>query len=103
LKKRSNPNKNNQILYNNISSFEFEKEKYRQNILNEFNLKQDSFIITTTGLFIKRKNLLCLLKAFVKTKPTKAILILIGDGPLLSGLKTQAKKLGIMNKVIFAG
>jgi glycosyltransferase involved in cell wall biosynthesis len=103
LEKRENTNKNIQILYNNISPFEIEKKKNRQNILKEFNLKEDSFIITTTGLFIKRKNLLCLLKAFAKSKTTKAVLILIGDGPLLIGLKVQAKKLGVMNKVIFAG
>jgi glycosyltransferase involved in cell wall biosynthesis len=103
LEKRDNPKKNIQILHNNISPFEFKKEKYRQNVINEFNLKIDSFIITTTGLFIKRKNLLCLLKAFAKTKPTKAVLILIGDGPLLKDLQAQSKKLGVMDKVIFAG
>jgi glycosyltransferase involved in cell wall biosynthesis len=44
-----------------------------------------------------------LLKAFTKSKPTKALLILIIDGPLLTGLKAQAKKFGEMNKLIFAG
>jgi glycosyltransferase involved in cell wall biosynthesis len=103
LEKRNNHNKNIQIIYNNISPFKIEKKKYRQNILKEFSLKRDSFIITTTGLFIKRKNLLCLLKAFAKTKSTKAVLILIGDGPLFNWLQGQSKKLGVMDKVIFAG
>jgi glycosyltransferase involved in cell wall biosynthesis len=103
LEKRDIPKKNIQILYNNISPFEFKKAKYRQQILKEFELDEDSFLIATTGLFIKRKNLFCLLKAFASAELTKAVLILIGDGPLLNALQTQANKLGLKDKVIFAG
>jgi len=103
LEKRDNPKKNIQILYNNISPFEFNKEKSRQHLLKEFKLEEDSFLIATTGLLIKRKNLFCLLKAFSNAKPTKAVLILIGDGPLLKVLQTEANKLGLKDKVIFTG
>ena len=103
LEKRDNPKKNIQILYNNISPFEFNKAEYRQHILKEFELEEDSFLIATTGLLIKRKNLFCLLKAFANSEPTKALLILIGDGPLLNALQTQVNKLGLKDNVIFAG
>jgi glycosyltransferase involved in cell wall biosynthesis len=103
LEKRDNPKKNIQILYNNIYPLELNKEKYRQNILKEFQLKEDSFLIVTTGLFVKRKNLFCLLKAFANTQPTKAVLILIGDGPLLNELQIQTNKLGLKDKVVFTG
>jgi len=103
LEKRDNPKKNIQILYNNISPFEFNKAEYRQHILKEFGLEEDSFLIATTGLLIKRKNHFCLLKAFANTEPTKAVLILIGDGPLLNTLKTQVNKLGLKDNVIFTG
>jgi glycosyltransferase involved in cell wall biosynthesis len=103
LEKRNNPKKDIQILYNNISPFEFNKAKYRQHILKEFKLEEDSFLIATTGLFIKRKNLFYLLRAFANAEPTKAVLLLIGDGPLLNELQIQANKLGLKDKVIFAG
>jgi glycosyltransferase involved in cell wall biosynthesis len=103
LEKRDNPRKEIQLLYNNISPFEFNKAKYRQHVIKEFKLEEDSFLIATTGVFTKRKNLFYLLKAFANAEPTKAVLLLIGDGPLLKALKIQVNKLGLKDKVIFVG
>ncbi len=90
-----------QLLYNNISEPQEDKTKYKNRVLKEFGLPEDAFLIVSTGLLIPRKNQPCLIKALSEVESSKAVLILVGDGPLLDSLQALAKQLG--SKVIFTG
>ena len=66
----------------------------------------DSFndppMIISVGRVVKEKGIDYLLQAFAPVKE-KAMLVIIGDGPFLSELKSQAHRLGILSEVSFPG
>ncbi len=101
LENLGHTNKKIQVLYNNIDVQQFKKEKHKKWILKEFDLQEDVFLIVSSGLMIPRKNQNSLLKAMANINSNKAVLILMGDGPLRNPLQAMAKQLDI--KVLFTG
>ncbi|MBT3922887.1 MAG: glycosyltransferase [Nitrospina sp.] len=91
------------IIYNNIIESKLDRSEQRKEVLKEFGLPEESFLIVTTGLLIARKNIQCLIRAFAKVDSNKAVLLIIGEGPLLDALRTLAIQLGLKDKVIFTG
>jgi glycosyltransferase involved in cell wall biosynthesis len=67
----------------------------------------DEFVLASVGRFVPIKNLDLLLRTFaglVSQRPQPAIrLVLVGDGELRGSLEDSARRLGIADKVIFAG
>ncbi|PIQ96811.1 MAG: hypothetical protein COV67_07535 [Nitrospinae bacterium CG11_big_fil_rev_8_21_14_0_20_56_8] len=91
------------ILYNNIEEFTFDPPRQRERILSEFSLDENSFIIATTGLLEKRKNLEFLLTGFSRTRHDRSVLLIIGDGKEIGTLKRLTLALNLANRVIFTG
>ena len=77
----------------------------RQEIRKEFGIKKDTVVFGTVGRLSKEKNQLFLLEIFANYKKTNrnSILLITGDGPLLTQLKTKASRLEVMDSVIFTG
>jgi teichuronic acid biosynthesis glycosyltransferase TuaC len=70
---------------------------------NELKLVRDKKIILFIGNLVPVKGIEYLIKAFHKIGGTDHILVLVGDGFLEEELKSQALRLGISEKVYFAG
>lgn len=87
---------------------EIERFKYNEMIRlkkrKELNL-ETSNIYGNVGAFLEAKNHVFILKIFkeILKKDTKAVLLLIGDGPLKAEMESLAINLGIANKVKFLG
>ncbi|WP_419893011.1 glycosyltransferase family 1 protein [Oceanobacillus kimchii] len=98
--------KNNFKLVTN--SIDSEKYIYNQNtknkLIKEMNLN-DNFIIGHIGRFTKQKNHRYLIDVFseIYKKNPKAILLLVGDGPLRTEMEMRVLKLNLQDAVIFTG
>lgn len=64
---------------------------------------EDKFVVGHVGAFREQKNHKFLLDMFAQLAIPNAELVLVGDGPLKGKIKTQAQKLGIVNRVKFLG
>lgn len=66
---------------------------------------EGKFVYEFIGRIAKEKNIPELIDSFAEVfKATSDVkLLIVGDGPILSDLKKQAEKLGISDKVVFAG
>lgn len=75
---------------------------YINEYIKRYNLKNCN-IILYTGRLVEVKGLDLLLTAFTDSEISNYKLVLVGDGNQNEKLQTQAKKLGIEDKVVFAG
>ncbi|MGN0653416.1 MAG: glycosyltransferase [Oscillospiraceae bacterium] len=87
----------------NVEKFLFNKqirEKYRQ----EFGLG-DSFVIGNVARMSHQKNHEFLLDVFanVCNRIDNAKLLLVGNGPLENDIRQKAERLGLLDKIVFAG
>lgn len=76
-----------------------EKKELRQ----EFNLPENSFLMLTVAELYPRKNHKTAIAAMEKLKAYPIYYILFGNGILEDELKSQCERLGVSDKVIFAG
>lgn len=60
-------------------------------------------VILYTGRLVKAKGLDLLLNAFAKAQIVNYRLVIVGEGELSESLQQQAKRLGLKDKVVFAG
>ena len=87
-----------------IDKFKTTKEnesKFKEELVQEFNIDAEKPIILFVGNIIKRKNVDLLLEA-KKQMGTDANLVIVGDGPLLEQLKGKVEKEHLDN-VYFTG
>ena len=91
------------VFPNNVEEHPFDKQEQRKKILNEFSLPEDRFLISHSGVLLKRKNHDCLINAMAKLKGSRAVLFIIGEGLRGEELQTMAKSLGISDQIIFTG
>lgn len=87
-----------------IDKFAF-NEQARQEIRRRYAISDDEFVLGHVGLFNEQKNHKFLIEVFaeyLKINP-KSRLLLVGSGEKVEAIKTQAKLLGVFDKVIFAG
>lgn len=92
-----------EILSNNIVQTPFNREEQKKDLLEEFSLPPDSFIIATSGLLTKRKNLKMLITAFAAVEKRNAILLIIGYGDELTPLRDYARAQGVLERIAFTG
>lgn len=91
-------------IQNPISLLSYQKtfpaiiEQYKK----EFSLEGKN-IILYTGRLVEVKGLDLLINAFANSQIDNYVLIIVGEGKLKESLIIQAKQLGILNKIIFAG
>ncbi|MBK9046426.1 MAG: glycosyltransferase family 4 protein [Bacteroidetes bacterium] len=94
----------NKVVYNGIflNLNEFVPPVENEMLLNQL---KDKFVVGTSSRFAGFKRIDRLIEAFARFSENKkdVALLLVGDGPLLSDLKSQASKLNILDSVIFAG
>lgn len=87
-----------------LKKFEF-NENTREDLRKELGIKEDVLVIGHVGRFMKQKNHEFLIEVFneVYKKNQNTLLILIGQGPLLSEIKQKAINLNIEDKIKFIG
>lgn len=68
-------------------------------------LRQETKIVGCVGRLIELKGHAFLIHAFARLSQRipDAVLLVIGDGPLLEGLKSLTESLGVADKVVFTG
>ena len=64
---------------------------------------EDKNIILYIGRLVEVKGLDLLINAFAKSQTDNYILVIVGEGKLKEDLTAQARQLGILNKIVFAG
>lgn len=90
------------------NAIDFKKFKFsdelRKSVRNALNIS-DRFVIGHVGRFMTQKNHTFLVDIFneVCKKRTDAVLLLLGDGPLMAKTKYKINELSISDKVIFTG
>jgi len=95
--------KHMEVLPNNTEKLTFDREKQRQNLLQEFSLDSSSFIVASSGILEPHKNIETLIHAFATNINNRAILLIIGEGEQRSELTLLVEKLNLTKKIIFAG
>lgn len=99
--------KNKVFLLNNaidLNKFCYD-EKIREEKRKELGISKNTFVVGHVGRFVEQKNHLFLIDIFSELKKIKSdsILLLVGQGPLLSTVKEKVKKLNLENSVLFLG
>jgi glycosyltransferase involved in cell wall biosynthesis len=77
----------------------FNNEEFRKNL----GIKKDDFIVLSVAEFIKRKNIISVIKAIEKTKDKNIKLLLCGRGELENELKSYVFKHNLNSKIFFLG
>ena len=93
------------ILPNAIDTREYmPSEQIRNQIRREYQI-EDKFVIGHVGRFHYAKNHEFLVEIFAEILKQRenAVLMLLGDGPLRGEIEEKAKRLGVYDKIIFAG
>lgn len=93
------------IIHNaiDLKKYAFDQDK-RDRIRNELGIA-DKFVIGHVGRFMYQKNHEFLIDVFAEVvkKNSKAVLLLIGDGPLRTHIEQKVQQLGLSNNVYFLG
>ena len=94
------------ILPNAIDPDRFKfSEGSRQEIRAKYGIKDDDFVIGHVGRFFPEKNHKFVIQLFkeVLRQRANSYLLLVGNGPLQQEIQGTVQKLGLENRVIFAG
>ena len=91
-----------------VNGIDIDKYISKENILNvkeQIGLKDSELIIGTVARLSPEKDIFTLLQAFLKINQRipKAVLVIAGDGSLRKELEYKAKKMDILDKVLFLG
>jgi len=92
-----------EIFPNNIKLLDFNKTEKRDKLFKDYGLPNESFIIATSGLLQKRKNIDFLITAIAESKLKQIELLIIGEGKEKVALEKLANQLGIGPQVHFTG
>ena len=86
-----------------VERFRF-SEKVRGDVRTDLGL-DDKFVIGHVGRFSREKNHEYMLEVFagVKKQLPDAVLMLLGEGPLLESIQEKARAMGIADSVLFLG
>lgn len=84
-------------------SSNFTKEQIKE-LKNKLMINDDMFVYGYIGRTSAEKNIELIIKAFSQIKDkNNAVLVIVGGGPELEGLKKLAENVKILDKVIFTG
>jgi glycosyltransferase involved in cell wall biosynthesis len=95
-------------IYNGIEIEYFdpgEMTEVRRKIREEFGVEEDRPLIAGIGRMVWQKGFDCMIHAMpdVLRAHPRAILLMIGDGPLRSSLEAQTREMHLTDKVVFTG
>ena len=87
-----------------LDLFKYSK-KFRNEIRKELNISDDKFVIGHVGRFVAQKNHEFILDIFseVYKENSNALLVLVGQGPLVEKMKDKCNALNISEAVMFVG
>ena len=87
-----------------LDKFKYD-EKVRKEKRKELNINDDTLVVGHIGRFVAKKNHTFLIDIFneLHKKEKNSILLLIGQGPLMSEIKQKVDSLGISDSVKFLG
>lgn len=91
------------------NAIDLDKFKYNEKLRNkkrkELGIKDDTFVIGHIGRFVEQKNHSFLIDIFneVHRKNKNAVLLLIGQGPLMDEMKEKVNSFGLSKSVMFLG
>ncbi|MDJ0737197.1 MAG: glycosyltransferase family 1 protein [Nostocaceae cyanobacterium] len=94
-----------QLLYYGIDMTRFQESVNAGEIRQQFNIPGEAFVIGHIGRFEEQKNHRFLLEIFaeIAQREPLAYLLLIGEGSLRPTIEEQALKMGLSERIIFAG
>ncbi|RRD40654.1 glycosyltransferase family 4 protein [Leptotrichia sp. OH3620_COT-345] len=99
--------KNMNIIPTGIELDKFYRENYTDEEIKfmreSFGVQDSDFLCVYIGRIAKEKSLDVLIDMFSKISEEEFKFMIVGRGPIVDELKTQAQKLGINDRVIFAG
>lgn len=87
-----------------LGRFNFD-EKVRKDERTELGIKDETLVVGHAGRFVPQKNHAFLVEMFAEIlqRNRDALLLLVGEGPLMESVREQAKALKIADKVCFVG
>lgn len=93
------------VLYCGIDLDPFREPVPEDVVRREMGLPTSAFVVGHVGKMVEVKNHDLLLQVFAEIlgREPEAWLLLVGDGPLRSGLEERAVRLGVRDRVVFAG
>lgn len=103
------PDKKNYLINNGVDTRQFSIKKNSDVLRTESGFSEDSFIIGTVGRIQDVKNHTGLIDAFILLRELlpeqkeHLKLVIIGDGPLLTSLKTKVENAGLTDHVWLPG
>lgn len=109
LRKKAIKEKQYDIIPTGLELHRFDKGRFKRDdllkIKEQYNLKEDEFIISYIGRTSPEKNIPAILKAFSKAFSTnpKVKLLIVGGGAELEELQKEASKLDCKDRIIFTG
>lgn len=94
-----------QLFYCAVDMLPFRQPVKSSEVRNELGIPHNAFVVGHVGRFYKQKNHEFLLKIFAEilNRQPQAYLLLLGKGSLRENIEQQALRMGISNRVIFAG
>jgi glycosyltransferase involved in cell wall biosynthesis len=75
----------------------------RRAMRDEWQIPLDASVVVFCAKFIERKRPQDAIKAFAEAKVPGSYLVMVGDGPMNDGLREEAERLGIKDRVRFLG
>ena len=75
----------------------------KNKLLNELGLSQNDFVVMSIGQISVRKNQKCIIEAMAHIENKKIKYVIVGFGELELELKKLVRKLGLDDRIIFAG
>ena len=95
------------VLYNGVDATRFApaEAEVRKEVRHELGLSEGDFVVGFTGRLVRVKNpmVLCRAAAKLREKVPSLKLLIVGSGTLEAELRGLVHKLGISDRVIFAG
>ena len=91
------------VVLNGVTSQSADRTELRKKLRSELQVDENTVLIGAAGIVAERKGFDLLLRAFAKVNPSRARLVVIGDGPYLEKLRELAHELNISPQAHFLG
>lgn len=93
-----------QVVYNGVDPEQLQPQQSNNQVKQALGFTESDFIVGTVCRLVAFKRVDRLIIGFSRMRQIKnARLMVVGDGPLLGDLQSQAAKLGIAEQVLFTG
>ncbi len=92
-----------EMIPNHLPNIPVDRHNARVFLNTIFGIKDDEFIVTTTGRFHKGKNIEILFSTLSRIENKRVKLLLLGDGEEVDELKALAREMQQESRIIFSG